>query len=152
MPPTNARPGDRKGLPWRRLDRFLGDERNGPADQPDSNDRGAHEAMIARVPIPPAQGRTMPTGPSPAEAAAAYERTRRSFYGGDTLDRAGPLFDLTLLGLGADGHTASLFPETLALEERRPWVVPVVGVKAEPRAKVAAARKLRWCQSTRNDG
>ncbi|MGH6796721.1 MAG: 6-phosphogluconolactonase, partial [Methylocella sp.] len=64
---------------------------------------------------------------------ALYEATLQSFYGSETLDPERPLFDVTLLGLGEDGHTASLFPGTEALDERDAWVTSIVGVKPEPR-------------------
>ncbi|MCI0356597.1 MAG: 6-phosphogluconolactonase, partial [Acidobacteria bacterium] len=72
-------------------------------------------------------------GLSPEEAAAAYEATLQRFYGATMLDPARPLFELTLLGLGEDGHTASLFPGTKALDERSAWVTSIVGAKPEPR-------------------
>jgi 6-phosphogluconolactonase len=123
----------RERIPWQRLNLFWGDERVVPPDHPDSNYRMAREAMIAHVPIPPDQVHPIPTALSPPEAAIAYERTLKSFYGAETLDPARPLFNLTLLGLGPDGHTASLFPGTSALDERKAWVVSVVGAKPEPR-------------------
>jgi 6-phosphogluconolactonase len=67
------------------------------------------------------------------EAAALYEATLRDFYGSKTLDPERRLFDVTLLGLGEDGHTASLFPGTKALDERDAWVTSIIGVKPEPR-------------------
>lgn len=97
----------RDRLPWNRLYLFWGDERYVPADHPASNYRMAAEALLRRVPVPPDHVFPMPTQAAlPAAAAAAYDATLRSFF-----DASEPAFDLTLLGLGADGHTASLFPE-----------------------------------------
>ena len=128
-----AGPPYRDRIPWQRLHLFWGDERFVPPDHPDSNFRMAREAMIDHVPIPPDQVHPIPTSPSPGEAAAAYERALMAFYVAETLDPARPLFDVTLLGLGADGHTASLFPGTSALEERTAWVMSVIGAHPEPR-------------------
>ena len=128
-----AQPPLRDRMPWERVHLFWGDERFVPRDHPDSNFRMVYEAMIAHVPIPPGNVHGMPTGGTPAEGAVQYERTLQAFYGSATLDPGRPLFDITLLGLGEDGHTASLFPGTAALEERAAWVVDVVGAKPEPR-------------------
>jgi 6-phosphogluconolactonase len=75
----------------------------------------------------------MPTIGSPAEAAQAYQATLEQYYGHETLDMARPLFDVTLLGLGENGHTASLFPDTPALEESLAWVAPVTQGVPQPR-------------------
>jgi 6-phosphogluconolactonase len=121
-------------LDWQKVHLFWGDERFVPPDHRDSNFRMAHEALIDHVPIPAAQVRPIPTiGGSPEEAAALYEATLQRFYGSKTLDPERPLFDVTLLGLGEDGHTASLFPGTKALDERDAWVTSIIGVKPEPR-------------------
>jgi 6-phosphogluconolactonase len=121
-------------LDWRKVHLFWGDERFVPPDHRDSNFRMAREAMIDHVPIPAAQVHPIPTNSaSPVWAAALYEATLQSFYGSETLDPERPLFDVTLLGLGEDGHTASLFPGTKALDERGAWVTSIIGVKTEPR-------------------
>ncbi|MGH6813827.1 MAG: 6-phosphogluconolactonase [Methylocella sp.] len=121
-------------LDWQKVHLFWGDERFVPPDHQDSNFRMAREALIDHVPIPAAQVHPIPTNSaSPEEAAALYEATLQGFYGSKTLDPERPLFDLTLLGLGEDGHTASLFPGTKALEERAAWVTSIIGVKPEPR-------------------
>jgi 6-phosphogluconolactonase len=129
-----AEPPYRDAFPWSRTHWFWGDERFVPHDDPLSNYRMVREAMLSHAPIPAANIHAMPTeGLSPDAAASAYEWELRSFYGGQQLDPARPLFDVTLLGLGPDGHTASLFPGTAALAEREHWVAAVVGAKAEAR-------------------
>jgi 6-phosphogluconolactonase len=121
-------------LDWQKIHLFWGDERFVPADHQDSNFRMAREALIDHVPIPAARVHPIPTiGGSPEEAAALYEATLQSFYGSKALDPERPLFDVTLLGLGEDGHTASLFPGTKTLDERDAWVTSIIGIKPEPR-------------------
>jgi 6-phosphogluconolactonase len=129
-----AGPAFKAYIDWQKVHLFWGDERCVPFDHPDSNYRMVHEALIAHVPIPPDHVHRMPVeSGSPEAAAALYEKELQRFYGADTLDPARPLFDVTLLGLGPDGHTASLFPGTAALDERKAWATAVVGVKSEAR-------------------
>ena len=129
-----AAPPRRTQLPWERLHCFWGDERFVPPDHPDSNYRMAREAMLDHVPVPAAQIHPVPTqGMSPAAAAVAYERDLQRYYGSTRLAPERPLFCVTLLGLGEDGHTASLFPESPVLRERDSWVAAVVGEKPEDR-------------------
>jgi 6-phosphogluconolactonase len=123
----------REAMPWDRVHWFWGDERFVPWDHPDSNYRMAREAMLGHVPAPLQNIHAIATTGDPAEAARAYERVLKSYYGAETLDPARPLFDVELLGLGPDGHTASLFPGTDVLEERQRWVAEVVGAKPEAR-------------------
>jgi 6-phosphogluconolactonase len=105
-------------VPWRSVHAFWGDERWVPPDHPQSNYRMAREALLDHVPIPAAQvHRIESEHQDPTEAAARYERELRLVFGEP--DPGGPAFDLVLLGLGADGHTASLFPGTALLAERR---------------------------------
>jgi 6-phosphogluconolactonase len=108
-------------LDWSRVDFFWGDERYVPADSRDSNYRMASETLLQHVPVPPANVHRVPTEISPASAAAeAYERTIRQCFGEpDSV----PQFDLIYLGLGANGHTASLFPHSPALREQSRLVV-----------------------------
>jgi 6-phosphogluconolactonase len=121
-------------LPWGRVHWFWGDERFVPHDHPDSNYRMARDALLSRVPIPEDNVHAIPTeGLSPEQAATAYEMTLKRFYGADFLSPLQPLFDVTLLGIGEDGHTASLFPDQPALQEMRRWAVAVIGAKSEPR-------------------
>jgi len=121
-------------LPWNRVHWFWGDERFVPPDHPDSNYRMAREALLSRAPVPGANVHAIPTERiSPKEAASAYEATLKRFYGAEMLLPQRPLFDVMLLGIGDDGHTASLFPGHAALEEERRWVVAVHGVKAQAR-------------------
>jgi 6-phosphogluconolactonase len=121
-------------FPWNRTHWFWGDERFVPHDHPDSNYRMAREAFLSRVAVPAGNVHAVPTeGLPPDQAAIAYETTLKRFYGADTLDPKRPLFDVTLLGIGDDGHTASLFPGQPALQETRRWVVAVIGAKAEAR-------------------
>lgn len=96
----------RDETPWDRVHMFWGDERYVPADDPLSNYRMTREALLAHVPIPAANVHPAPTSlPTPEKAAEAYDAQLRGFFGA-----AEPAFDVTLLGLGPEGHTASLFP------------------------------------------
>jgi 6-phosphogluconolactonase len=111
-------------LPWERIHIFWGDERFVPIGDPLSNARMTCRALLDHVPIPSAHVHAIPTATSgPEESAALYEAGLKRFYGADELDPARPLFDLVLLGMGDDGHTASLFPGAAALNERRKWAV-----------------------------
>ena len=123
----------RDRMPWARIHLFWGDERFVPPDHPDSNFRMANEALIKHVPIPAANVHAIPTDGTPADAARRYEQTLQAYYGSATLAAGRPLFDVTFLGLGPEGHTASLFPGTAALDERRAWVTSVIGAKPEAR-------------------
>ncbi len=124
----------RNNFPWQRTHLFWGDERFVPHDDALSNYRMVNEALLAKIPIPALNIHPIPTtGLSPDAAASAYERALKSFYGSNQLDPARPLFDVTFLGLGEDGHTASLFPQTAVLAERNLWAAAVIGAKAEPR-------------------
>jgi 6-phosphogluconolactonase len=115
---TNAR----NSLPWDRMYFFWGDERHVSPTDKDSNYRMAKEAMLEKVPVPPANIFRVPAENSNANLAAEeYEKTMRKFFG--LVDGQVPVFDLILLGLGPDGHTASLFPGTAALQEKDKLVV-----------------------------
>ena len=123
----------RDRLPWDRVHWFWGDERFVPWDHPDSNYGMVRAALLGRVPVPPGNIHGIPTTGTPADAAAAYERVLKSHYGSESLDPTRPLFDIQVLGLGPDGHTASLIPGTSVLEERHRWVAEVIGGRPEPR-------------------
>jgi 6-phosphogluconolactonase len=100
---------------WSKTHLFWGDERFVPQDDAQSNHRMARQALLSRIAIPPANVHPVPTGSGTAEeAAAAYERTLREVFGGG---KELPRFDLILLGLGENGHTASLFPGSTLLRE-----------------------------------
>lgn len=124
----------RETFPWARTHWFWGDERFVPQDDALSNYRMVREALLSHAPIPKANIHAVPVeGLTPEAAASAYESELKAFYGAESLDPARPLFDVNLLGLGPDGHTASLFPHTAVLAEKRRWVAAVVGAKAEAR-------------------
>lgn len=128
MPPFVSR------IPWSRTHWFWGDERFVPHDSPDSNYRMARDALLSRVPIPTDNVHAIPTkGLSPEQAAADYEATLKRFYGADMLGADRPLFAVTLLGIGGNGHTASLFPGQQALREVHRWAVATVDAKSQPR-------------------
>jgi 6-phosphogluconolactonase len=110
-------------IDWARTHIFWGDERCVPPDHPDSNYRLARETLLERVPIPAAQVYRIPAELPPPAAAHAYEQTLRAFFGEGDPTLPQPRFDLLLQGLGDDGHTASLFPGTAALDETTRWVV-----------------------------
>lgn len=113
----------RDRIAWEKIDFFWSDERHVPPDHADSNYRMAHEALLARVPVSNEQIHRVPSENPNAEAAAqAYEKTIKTVTR-ETL----PQLDLVLLGLGTDGHTASIFPGSEVLHETKrlvaaPWV------------------------------
>jgi 6-phosphogluconolactonase len=123
----------RNRFPWRVVSWYFGDERFVPYDSSDSNYRMVQEAMFAKVPVPPENIHPVPVDGSPEEAAQQYEQTLQHTYGATILDPARPLFDVTLLGLGPDGHTASLLPGEPVLEERTRWVAAVSHGRPEVR-------------------
>jgi 6-phosphogluconolactonase len=113
---------------------FWGDERFVPPDDAESNYRMVREAMLNAAPVPPGNIHPVPTtGTAIDDAVAAYEAELQRAYGGAALDPARPLFDVCLLGLGDDGHTASLIPGEPVLAERRHWVAAVAHGRPEAR-------------------
>jgi 6-phosphogluconolactonase len=115
-------PDLRRQIPWDRVHFFWGDERHVPPDHPESNYHMAFEAMLSRVPIPPDNiHRMRGEDPDADKAAGDYAREIRRFFGIESGQI--PVFNCVLLGLGADGHTASLFPTTSALAETERLVV-----------------------------
>jgi len=123
----------RNRFPWQRVSWYFGDERFVPYDNPESNYRMVREAMFVKAPAPPENIHPVPVDGSPEGAAQRYERTLQRAYGATTLDPARPLFDVMLLGLGPDGHTASLLPDEPVLEERKRWVAAVSHGRPEVR-------------------
>jgi 6-phosphogluconolactonase len=110
---TNAR----TSLPWDKMFFFWGDERHVPPGDPESNYRMAAETMLSKVPVAPGNVFRFATeNPDAAAVADNYEKTLRKFF--QLAPDAVPSFDLILLGMGPDGHTASLFPGTAALYEK----------------------------------
>jgi 6-phosphogluconolactonase len=109
----------RQRIEWEKVHVFFGDERCVPADHADSNYRMANEALLSRVAIPATNVHRMEGQGDAAANARRYEDELKSFFG----DAATPRFDLVMLGMGDDGHTASLFPGAAALSESRAWVV-----------------------------
>ena len=110
----------RERVRWDDVHIFFGDERSVPPDHHESNYRMANEALLSHVPIPVANVHRMTGEGDAAASASRYEDELRSFFG----DVPWPPFDLVMLGMGDDGHTASLFPDTTALREESAWVVP----------------------------
>jgi 6-phosphogluconolactonase len=110
------------GVPWERVFCFWGDERHVPPEDHESNYRMAREALLSRVPLPEQNIFRIPSeNPDAKAAAGAYEQTLCSFFA--LQPGQWPRFDLIHLGIGPDGHTASLFPGTTALQERNRIVV-----------------------------
>lgn len=104
-------------IDWTRVYIFWGDERCVAPEHPDSNYRMAREALLDHVPIPVDNVHRIQGEMEPAQAAGEYERMLRVFF-----TQGQPRFDLILLGMGDDGHTASLFPGTAAIHEPTRWV------------------------------
>jgi len=131
----------RDAVDWRRLDVWWGDERFVPADDPDRNEKQAREALLDRVGVEPERVHAMPAadgpdGNDPESAAERYAKelavaTRPEDHG------AVPSFDVLLLGVGPDGHVASLFPEKPALHETERTVVAVRGAPKPPPTRIS---------------
>ncbi len=120
-----AQPPHRTAVDWARVDVFWGDERCVPPTDPRSNERMAREALLDDVPVQPERIYPMRCEGDPAAAAARYEVLLQKYFG----DR--PRFDLVLLGLGEDGHTASLMPGTRASLENERWAMAAHGRDVE---------------------
>jgi 6-phosphogluconolactonase len=123
----------RARLPWDRVHWFMGDDRFVPATDGLSNMGMARRLFLDRVGVPADHVHPIPTGSDTPDAAAlSYEAALKEFYGRDHLEPARPLFDLVLMGVGDDGHTASLFPHAPALDEAKRWVVGVAQAGLAP--------------------
>lgn len=121
------------GIPWDRMHWFWGDERFVPLADQRSNAGMACSAFLKRARAPLETIHVIPvTSGSAAHSADRYEQELKEFYGAGEFDPARPLFDLVLLDLGEDGHTASLFPGSPALGERRRWVTAIEEAGREP--------------------
>ena len=122
----------RARIPWQQVHWFWGDERFVPFDDARSNAGMAMKSLLAHVPVLPKNVHRIPTDTaSPHESARLYEAELRHLYGADDLDPRRPLFSVVLMGLGGDGHTASLFPGN-PLDETGRWVIGVDRPGLEP--------------------
>jgi len=123
----------RSQIPWERVHWFWGDDRFVPQDDDRSNAGAARRLFLDRVPAPTENVHPIPTNaPNADEAGRRYEAELRAFYGADRLNPARPLFDVVLMGVGNDGHTASLFPGQPQVDETKRWVVGVPQAGMEP--------------------
>lgn len=120
-------------IDWGCAELFFGDERFVPPDHKDSNYRMVHDTLLATGKVQPRKLLAIPTDGTPQSAADRYDETLRQQYGAGTLEPGVPLFHLTLLGLGDDGHTASLLPGQPVLQERARWAAVVPKGRDEPR-------------------
>jgi 6-phosphogluconolactonase len=116
---------------WEKVEFYFGDERFVPHDHPDSNFRMANDALLSHVAAEHVY--PMPTDTTPDYCATRYDALMKQKYGAQAFDPATPFFDVMLLGLGDDGHTASLIPGQPVLEERTRWVAPVLHGRDEQR-------------------
>jgi 6-phosphogluconolactonase len=122
----------REKIPWDRVHWFIGDERFVAVSDARNNMAMARGIFLDRL-APASHIHPIPTDTADTnEAAALYERELKSFYGADQLDPVRPLFDLVLMGVGPDGHVASLFPGYPAIEETTRWVTGVPKANVEP--------------------
>jgi 6-phosphogluconolactonase len=112
---------DARSLEWAKIHIFFGDERHVPPDHPDSNYRMARESLLSRVAIPEENVHRVHAELPAQEAAELYAKELRSFF--SLADGQWPRFDLIMLGIGDEGHTASLFPDSAALSEQSRLVV-----------------------------
>lgn len=113
-------------LDWQRVDIFFSDERHVPHNDEDSNYRMARETLLDGLGIPPEHVYPFPTNGTPEADARAYEETLRDYFDGE------PTFDLMLLGMGGDGHVASLFPGIAALDDTERWVLATESPPSSP--------------------
>jgi 6-phosphogluconolactonase len=123
----------RSRIPWDRVHWFIGDERFVPANDPLNNMGLARQTFLDRC-APASNVHPIPTDNSadPEEAARRYEKELKSFYLAEQLHSTRPLFDLVLMGVGPDGHTASLFPDCAAIQQTDRWVIGVPQAHVEP--------------------
>ncbi len=119
----------RSRIAWERIHLFWGDERCVPPTSPESNFRMAHESLVARISIPAENVHRIAGEQPPTEAARSYEMQIQNFF--SLKPGEFPMFDLVLLGIGGDGHTASLFPGTTALQVKDKIVTAVYVEKLE---------------------
>ena len=126
----------RDRVDWSRVEVFWGDERGVPPDHPDSNFHMASSALLERVPIPPQRiHRMRAENLDRAAAARDYQIEIAGAFGVDA-SRSPPSFDLVLLGMGSDGHTASLFPKSEAVLEGRRWAVSLEAPQRPPPSRI----------------